>query len=109
MNVLLGDLKGLGYDMIQMHYFLQETRALERADQIPKLLKQIARLQKIKEHIHQNSTSALGLASASSEDRTTKQLKRAHPENLSVAADEHEQTAATSRSQDLQPRGRSLK
>ncbi len=62
MNVLLGDLKGLGYDMIHMHYFLQETRALEIADQIPKLRKQIASLQKIKEHIHQKSTSALGLA-----------------------------------------------
>ena len=109
MNVLLGDLNGLGYDMIHMHYFLQETRALETAAQIPRLQKQIASLQKIKERIRLNSTSALGLASAPSEDRTTKQLKRAHPANLSVAADAHEQSAATSRSQDSQPRGRSPK
>jgi hypothetical protein len=52
LDVLLGDLKGLGYDMNHRQYFLQETRALETADQIPKLQKQIVRLQKIKERIH---------------------------------------------------------
>ena len=110
-DVLLGDLKSLGYNIVHMQYFLQETRALEIADQIPKLQKQIASLQKMKERIHQNSTSALGLASAPSDDRSTKELKRTHPENLSVAADEHKQSrsAATSRSRDSQPRGRSLK
>jgi hypothetical protein len=100
MDVLLGDLKGLGYDMVHMHYFLRETRALAIADQIPKLQKQIAWLQKIKERIHQNSTSARRLASAPPEDRSTKELKRAHPENLSVADDaedaQEEQSAATS-------------
>ncbi len=45
------------------------------------------------------------------EDRTTKQLELKHtlPENLSVAADAHEQSAAISRSQDSQPRGCSPK
>jgi hypothetical protein len=51
LDVLLRDLKGLGYDMNHMQYFLQETRALETAAQIPKLQKQFTRLQKIKEHI----------------------------------------------------------
>ncbi len=68
LDVLLGDLKCRGYDMNHMQYFPQETCALETADQIPKLQKQIVRLQKIKERIHQNSTSALGLALAPSED-----------------------------------------
>jgi hypothetical protein len=58
--------------MNHMQRFLEETRALETASQIPRLQKQITRLQKIKERIHQNSTSAFGLASAPSEDRTTK-------------------------------------
>jgi hypothetical protein len=60
--------------MNHVQYFLQETRALETAAQIPRLQKQVALLQKIKELIHQNSTSALGLASAPSEDRSTKVL-----------------------------------
>jgi hypothetical protein len=110
LDFLLGDLKGLGYDMHNVRVFQQENRALETAAKIPRQQQQIARLQKMKERILQNSTSALRLASAPSEDRSTKVLKRAHPEKkLSVSADAHEQSAATSQSQDSQPRGRSPK
>jgi hypothetical protein len=90
-QILLGDLKGLGYDMSHIPDFLKETRTLAIDIQIPKLRKQIDRMQKIKERIHQNSTSALSLASAPSKDSSSKELKRAYPENLSV--DNQEQSA----------------
>jgi hypothetical protein len=93
-HVFHGDLKGLGYDLTHIPDFLKATRALAIDIHIPKLRKQIASLQKIKECIHQNSISALRLAWAPSEDRSTKALKRAHPKNLSV--DAQEQSAATS-------------
>ncbi len=47
--VLHGDLKGLGYDLNHIPEFLNETCALAIETQIPKLRKQIARLQKMKE------------------------------------------------------------
>ncbi len=61
LNVLLGDLKGLGYDQSQIPAFLNETRAQPLDIKIAKLRKQIARMQRIKDSIHQNSTSALTL------------------------------------------------
>ncbi len=87
LNVLLGDLKGLGYDQSQIPAFLNETRA--QPFQIAKLRKQIARMQRIKDSFHQNSTSALSLASAPSEDSSTKKLKRAHPNQVQSAALDH--------------------
>jgi hypothetical protein len=71
-HVLNRDLKGLGCDLSHIPDFLKETRALATADQIPKPKNQIARMQEMKERIHQNSTSAVRLASAPSEDRSTK-------------------------------------
>ncbi len=89
LNVLLGDLKGLGYDQSQIPAFLNETRAQPLNIQIAKLRKQIARMQRIKDSFHQNSTSALSLASAPSEDSSTKKLKHAHPNQVQSAALDH--------------------
>jgi hypothetical protein len=97
LNVLLGDLKGLRYDQSQIPAFLNETRAQPLDIKITKLRKQIARMQRIKDSIHQNSTSALSLSSALSEDSSTKKLKRAHPENLSFG--NQVQSAALARMQ----------
>ena len=42
-EILLGDLEGLGYDMSHVPDFLKETRVLAMDTQIPKLRKQIDR------------------------------------------------------------------
>ena len=72
LNVLLGDLKGLGFDQSQIPAFLNETRAQPLDIQITKLRKQIARMQRIKDSIHQDSTGALSLSLVPSEDSSTK-------------------------------------
>jgi hypothetical protein len=89
LDCLLGDLKGLGYDMPTMRKFQQETCTLERTAQIQRLQQQIARLQKLKERILQNSTSALGLASASSDDRSTKVLASTSSKDTIVEAQKY--------------------
>jgi hypothetical protein len=65
MDFLLGDLKGLEYDMHNLRVFQQETRALETAAQIPRLQQQIARLKKKEGTYHSelNQCSRIGTRS----------------------------------------------